>query len=146
MSLGTSGGVRAVRGGDGGSGAGRLRAFLSGGVDSSAIVGIMAEQLDRPVRTFTIGFEDSDGFDERPYARLVAERLRTDHHEFVVKPDAVDLVERLVWHHDQPFGAAAATGRCRAPRTWPCDQCARHASGRASAAVVVGPPVPGGWR
>lgn len=85
-----------------------LGAFLSGGVDSSAIVGIMATQLDRPVQTFTIGFEDSAGFDERPYARQVAERHRTDHHEFVVQPNAVDLVERLVWHHDQPFGDSSA--------------------------------------
>jgi asparagine synthase (glutamine-hydrolysing) len=85
-----------------------LGAFLSGGIDSSAIVGIMAGQLDRPVRTFTIGFDDSDGFDERPFARLAAERHGTDHHEFVVHPDAVDLVERLVWHHDQPFGDSSA--------------------------------------
>ncbi|MHB1539414.1 MAG: asparagine synthase (glutamine-hydrolyzing) [Solirubrobacteraceae bacterium] len=85
-----------------------LGAFLSGGIDSSAIVGIMAEELDRPVQTFTIGFEDSDGFDERPFARLAAERHGTDHHEFVVHPDAVDLVERLVWHHDQPFGDSSA--------------------------------------
>ena len=81
-----------------------LGAFLSGGIDSSAIVGIMAGQLDRPVQTFTIGFDDRDGYDERPYARMAAERHRTDHHEFVVHPNAVDLVERLVWHHDQPFG------------------------------------------
>ncbi len=85
-----------------------LGAFLSGGIDSSAIVGIMAQEIDRPVQTFTIGFEDTDGFDERPYARLVAERHDTEHHEFVVKPDAVDLVERLVWHHDQPFGDSSA--------------------------------------
>jgi asparagine synthase (glutamine-hydrolysing) len=81
-----------------------LGAFLSGGIDSSTIVGIMAGQLDRPVETFTIGFDDRDGYDERPYARLAAERHHTNHHEFVVHPDAVDLVERLVWHHDQPFG------------------------------------------
>lgn len=85
-----------------------LGAFLSGGVDSSAVVAIMAGLSDRPVPTFTIGFEDSDGFDERPYARAVAARYRTDHHEEVVAPDAVDLVERLVWHHDQPFGDSSA--------------------------------------
>jgi asparagine synthase (glutamine-hydrolysing) len=85
-----------------------LGAFLSGGIDSSAVVGIMASQLDRPVQTFTIGFEDQEGFDERPYARLVAQRHGTDHHEFVVAPNAVDLVERLVWHHDQPFGDSSA--------------------------------------
>jgi asparagine synthase (glutamine-hydrolysing) len=85
-----------------------LGAFLSGGIDSSAIVGIMAGQIDRPVQTFTIGFDDQEGFDERPYGRLVAERHGADHHEFVVHPDAVDLVERLVWHHDQPFGDSSA--------------------------------------
>jgi asparagine synthase (glutamine-hydrolysing) len=83
-------------------------AFLSGGVDSSAIVGVMATVNSGPVRTFTIGFEDDEGFDERPYARLVAERFATDHVELVVKPDAVDLVERLVWHHDEPFGDSSA--------------------------------------
>jgi asparagine synthase (glutamine-hydrolysing) len=85
-----------------------LGAFLSGGIDSSTVVGIMAGLLDDRVQTFTIGFEDREGFDERPYARLVAARHRTDHHEFVVRPEAVDLVERLVWHHDQPFGDSSA--------------------------------------
>ena len=68
----------------------------------------MAGQIDQPVQTFTIGFDDRDGYDERPYARLAATRHGTDHHEFVVHPEAVDLVERLVWHHDQPFGDSAA--------------------------------------
>ncbi len=85
-----------------------LGAFLSGGIDSSTVVGIMARELDRPVETFTIGFEDSDGYDERQFARLVAGKHATEHHEFVVQPDAVDLVERLVWHHDQPFGDSSA--------------------------------------
>jgi asparagine synthase (glutamine-hydrolysing) len=85
-----------------------LGAFLSGGVDSSAVVALMARATDRPVRTFTIGFEDADGFDERPWARSVAQRYGTDHTEFVVSPGAVDLVERLVWHHDQPFGDSSA--------------------------------------
>jgi len=85
-----------------------LGAFLSGGIDSSAIVGIMAGLSDKPVPTFTIGFDDPDGFDERPYARAVATRHKTDHHEEVVAPNAVDLVERLVWHHDQPFGDSSA--------------------------------------
>ena len=85
-----------------------LGAFLSGGIDSSAIVGIMASLIERPVETFTIGFEDREGFDERPYGRQVAQRHGTTHHEFVVQPKAVDLVERLVWHHDQPFGDSSA--------------------------------------
>lgn len=85
-----------------------LGAFLSGGIDSSAVVGLMAQCTDEPIRTFTIGFDDSDGFDERPYARLVAERWKTDHTEFVVEPKAIDLIEELVWHHDGPFGDSSA--------------------------------------
>ncbi len=85
-----------------------LGAFLSGGIDSSAIVGLMSRASGVPVPTFTIGFSDDEGFDERPHARTVAQAFGTDHHEFVVAPDAVDLVERLVWHHDQPFGDSSA--------------------------------------
>ncbi len=85
-----------------------LGAFLSGGVDSSAVVAMMARHSTQPVRTFTIGFEDQAGFDERPYAAEVARHLGTEHTEFVVEPKAVDLVERLVWHHDQPFGDSSA--------------------------------------
>lgn len=84
-----------------------LGAFLSGGIDSSAVVACMAE-AHPAVRTFSIGFEDQDGYDERPFARLVAKHFGTDHTEFVVKPEAVDLVDRLVWHHDQPFGDSSA--------------------------------------
>ena len=85
-----------------------LGAFLSGGIDSSSVVALMARASTHRVRTFTIGFEDEEGFDERPYAREVARRFGTEHVEFVVKPDAVDLLERLVWHHDQPFGDSSA--------------------------------------
>lgn len=85
-----------------------LGAFLSGGIDSSAVVALMAQASDRPVSTFTIGFDDAEGFDERPYARSVARRYRTHHTEFVVKPNASDLIERLVWHYDQPFGDSSS--------------------------------------
>src|SRR3954452_9375958 len=85
-----------------------LGAFLSGGIDSSAIVALMAGVMGEPVKTFTIGFEDRDGFDERPFARKVAQRFGTEHHESVVHPKAVELIERLVWHHDQPFGDSSA--------------------------------------
>ena len=68
----------------------------------------MAELSTKPVMTFTIGFDDTEGFDERPFARTIAERFSTEHTEFVVKPDSVELVERLVWHHDQPFGDSSA--------------------------------------
>ena len=69
----------------------------------------MAAQLDRPVQTFTIGFEDREGFDERPYAQAGrrAPRAPTTTSSSC-SPDAVDLVERLVWHHDQPFGDSSA--------------------------------------
>ena len=85
-----------------------LGAFLSGGVDSSAVVAVMARLSPRPVKTFTIGFEDSEGFDERPFARQVSKLFGTEHTEFVVNPDKADLIERLVWHHDQPFGDSSA--------------------------------------
>ena len=85
-----------------------LGAFLSGGIDSSAIVGLMAEAGADPLRTFTIGFAGDDGFDERPFARAVAQRHGTDHTEFVVRPDAAALLERLVWQYDQPFGDSSA--------------------------------------
>ncbi len=85
-----------------------LGAFLSGGIDSSAIVALMAGVIGEPVKTFTIGFDDRDGFDERPYAKAVSDRYGTEHHVEVVHPDAVELVERLVHHHDQPFGDSSA--------------------------------------
>ena len=81
-----------------------LGAFLSGGVDSSSIVALMATATDRPVKTFTVGFDDAQLFDERPYARRVAALYGTDHHEEVVRPDAIELIETLLWHLDQPFG------------------------------------------
>ncbi len=85
-----------------------MGAFLSGGVDSSCVVALMAELSAAPVATFTIGFEHGQGFDERPYARMVAKRFSTDHHEFVVRPDATELIESLVFYHDQPFGDSSA--------------------------------------
>ena len=85
-----------------------LGAFLSGGVDSSAVVAMMARHSSTAVRTFTIGFEDETGFDERPFAAQVARHVGAEHTEFVVQPHAVELVERLVWHHDQPFGDSSA--------------------------------------
>jgi asparagine synthase (glutamine-hydrolysing) len=85
-----------------------LGAFLSGGIDSSSVTALMVSQMGHRVPTFTIGFDEEDVFDERSYARLVAKELGTEHHEFVVHPEAVDLIERLVWHHDQPFGDSSA--------------------------------------
>ena len=82
-------------------------AFLSGGIDSSIVVALMASMSEAPIKTFSIGFED-DAFNELPYARLVAERYRTDHHEYVVKPDVVDVLPKLVWYADEPFGDVSA--------------------------------------
>ena len=84
-----------------------LGAFLSGGIDSAAIVALMSELGAAPVKTFSIGFEEK-AFDELPYARLVAERYATDHHEFVVRPDAVALLPRLVWHYNEPYADSSA--------------------------------------
>ncbi len=85
-----------------------LGAFLSGGVDSTIVVGVMSSLLDGPVRTFSIGFEGDPAYDETSYARDVAARFRTDHTEFKVTPSAVDLIDTLIWHHDGPFGDASA--------------------------------------
>jgi asparagine synthase (glutamine-hydrolysing) len=84
-----------------------LGAFLSGGVDSTAVVAAMAELSSNPVKTFSIGFE-STAFDELPYARDVAERFGTEHHELVVRPDAVELLPKLARHYGEPFADHSA--------------------------------------
>ena len=84
-----------------------LGAFLSGGVDSSAVVATMAQEMGQPVQTFSVGFEDAS-FDERSFARQVAERYGTTHTELVVKAPVTDILPRLVWHYDEPFGDASA--------------------------------------
>jgi asparagine synthase (glutamine-hydrolysing) len=82
-------------------------AFLSGGVDSGSVVALMAELGTGRVKTFSIGFEEKR-FDELEYARLVATRYDTDHHEFVVRPDAVSILPKLVWHYNEPFADSSA--------------------------------------
>jgi len=85
-----------------------LGAFLSGGIDSTAVVAMMSELVGQPVQTFAIGFAGEPSFDELKYARLAAERYGTDHHEFVVKPKAIELLPRLLWHYDEPFADSSA--------------------------------------
>jgi asparagine synthase (glutamine-hydrolysing) len=84
-----------------------LGAFLSGGIDSSTIVGLMARHMSQPVKTFSIGFHE-DSYDELKYARLTANKFGTDHHEFIVTPEICDVVDKLVWHLDEPFADQAA--------------------------------------
>ncbi|MCB1023661.1 MAG: asparagine synthase (glutamine-hydrolyzing) [Acidobacteria bacterium] len=84
-----------------------LGAFLSGGVDSSAVVAMMSQILDKPVKTFSVGFNE-DSFDELKYARIAAKHFKTEHHEFVVTPDLVDEIDQLVWHFDEPFADSSA--------------------------------------
>jgi asparagine synthase (glutamine-hydrolysing) len=81
--------------------------LLSGGVDSGALAALAAAEQSELVRTFSIGFEES-GFDELSRARLVAERFGTDHHELVLRPDAVELLPQLVEAFDEPFGDSSA--------------------------------------
>ncbi len=84
-----------------------LGAFLSGGLDSSAVVASMARHLPGPVKTFTIGFKDR-AFDESAHARRVAREFGTEHHELVLEPDVIDIVEDIAWHLDEPFGDTSA--------------------------------------
>jgi len=80
-----------------------LGAFLSGGIDSSSIVALMSQVMEQPVKTFSIGFEDST-YNELNYARLIAKTFNTEHHEFIIKPNAVELTENLIHFLDEPFG------------------------------------------
>jgi asparagine synthase (glutamine-hydrolysing) len=82
-------------------------AFLSGGIDSSLVVGYMAQLMTKPVKTFSIGFEE-EGYSELEYARKVANRWGTDHHEAIVKADALAILPDLVKHYGEPFGDSSA--------------------------------------
>lgn len=85
-----------------------LGAFLSGGIDSTVVVGLMSQLMSQPVKTFSIGFEGDPAYDETRFARAVARKFGTDHTEFRVSPSAIDLVDKLIWHHDGPFGDSSA--------------------------------------
>src|SRR6266536_4258931 len=87
-----------------------IGAFLSGGIDSSAVVAFMTAHSDRPVKTYSIGFTGGDAedyYNELPYARQVARQFGTDHHEIIVRPDVVSLLPRLLWHMDEPIADTA---------------------------------------
>lgn len=84
-----------------------LGAFLSGGIDSSIVVGLMAQLSSKPVKTFSIGFHEA-GFDELPHARRVAERWGTEHTEMVVRPDALAVLATLVRHYGEPYADSSA--------------------------------------
>jgi asparagine synthase (glutamine-hydrolysing) len=87
-----------------------IGAFLSGGIDSSAVVCMMSKHSSGPVKTYSIGFDGSTAdnyYNELPYASRVAHRFHTDHHEIVVKPDVVSLLPKLIWHLDEPIADTA---------------------------------------
>lgn len=84
-----------------------LDAFLSGGIDSTAIVGLAQRHVAQPVKTFTIGFPLMS-HDESPFGRIAAEHLGTERHEFTVEPDAIGILPKLLWHFDEPFGDSSS--------------------------------------
>ena len=96
-----------------------LGVFLSGGIDSPLVVAAMAQVSDVPVMTNTIGF-DEHGFNELPAAKLVAEHLKTDHREFIVKPEITNILGKIAWHCDEPFADSSAVP------TWYVCQMARQ--------------------
>jgi asparagine synthase (glutamine-hydrolysing) len=84
-----------------------LGVFLSGGVDSAAVAALMASESAGPIKSFSVGFEEQN-YNELPFARLIAERYGTDHHEIVVKPSAADILPLLVKHYNEPFADSSA--------------------------------------
>ena len=82
-------------------------AFLSGGVDSSTVVAYMSEIMGKPIKTFSIGFEEEE-FNELKYAKIVADRWKTEHHVESVKPDALEILPKIVKYYGEPFGDSSA--------------------------------------
>jgi asparagine synthase (glutamine-hydrolysing) len=97
-----------------------LGAFLSGGIDSSLIVALAQKHLSEPIRTFSIGFSEAD-HDETAFAKMVAEHVGTRHERFEVKPDALDIVDRLVEAYDEPFSDSSAV-----PTWYLCELTRQH--------------------
>lgn len=84
-----------------------LGAFLSGGMDSSVVVALMSRIMKEPVKTFSIGFYEKE-YDELRYARIIAEKFKTEHTEFKVRPDAVEILPKIIWHYNEPFADPSA--------------------------------------
>ncbi|MHC4270566.1 MAG: asparagine synthase (glutamine-hydrolyzing), partial [Planctomycetota bacterium] len=84
-----------------------LGAFLSGGIDSSAVVGLMSQVSNKPVKTFSIGFKE-DEYNELNDARLIAKTFHTEHYEKIVEPESIELIPELVWYYDEPFADDSA--------------------------------------
>jgi asparagine synthase (glutamine-hydrolysing) len=84
-----------------------LGAFLSGGIDSSIIVALMSEMSPKPVKTFSIGFEE-EKFSELPYARELAQKYGCDHTELIVRPEMTEVLPKLAWHYGEPYADASA--------------------------------------
>jgi len=93
--------------------------FLSGGVDSSAVVAVASEVANGRLETFSVGFNEAR-YDEREYARYVAKRFGTRHHEYVIEPGSIDVIEQIAWHTDEPFADSSALP------TWHLSQLTRR--------------------
>ncbi|MFA5388570.1 MAG: asparagine synthase (glutamine-hydrolyzing) [Candidatus Omnitrophota bacterium] len=84
-----------------------LGAFLSGGIDSSVVVYMMSKLNSKPVKTFSIGFNE-EKYSELKYARIISDRFKTEHREYIVKPNAIELLPKLVWHYNEPYADSSA--------------------------------------
>lgn len=86
-----------------------LGVFLSGGMDSGAIVGLMSRVSGQRVKTFSIGYgPEASSYNELAYSRILADHFKTEHYEYILKPDVVELLPRIVWHMDEPFADSSA--------------------------------------
>lgn len=84
-----------------------LGVFLSGGVDSSVVASCMARISNKPIKTFSVGFTN-DRFNELPYAKRLAQKLGSEHHSFIVEPNCLDILPKLIWHYNEPFADPSA--------------------------------------